>query len=287
MTAPPLRPFSVRIFVPDGNAAGLRLVEKSHWTGFGLVFPRAVFPTIRDRRELGRAGVYILLGPSEADGLPTVYIGQGDPVRLRLGHHHANRDGWTWAIAFTSKDRWLNSAHAQYVEARLVRRAREARRARLDNQAMPREPALAEAERVDAEGFMMDMLSVLPLLGLTVFELAPPAQAGEETLLLRSQRVTARGRDATGGFTVHAGSTASPTVAPSASSGVRALRDELVAQGVLAVQGEQLIFAEDYVFASPSTAAAVVLGREANGRTEWVDAMGRTLRQIQEGQSEG
>jgi hypothetical protein len=96
-----------------------------------------------------------------------------------------------------------------------------------------------------------------------------------------------RASEASGGFTVHAGSTASRTVAPSASSGVRALRDELVARGVLAVQGEQLVFAEDCLFASPSTAAAVVLGREANGRTEWIDAAGRTLRQIQEAQSGG
>lgn len=33
-------------------------------------------------------------------------------------------------------------------------------------------------------------------------------------------------------------------------------------------------FSQDYVFSSPSTAAAVVLGRSANGRIEWKDAKG-------------
>jgi len=34
------RPFSIRIFVPDGDPDGLRLVEKSNWTGLGVVFKR-------------------------------------------------------------------------------------------------------------------------------------------------------------------------------------------------------------------------------------------------------
>ena len=37
----------------------------------------------------------------------------------------------------------------------------------------------------------------------------------------------------------------------------------------------------DYVFTSPSTAAAVELGRSANGRIEWKDAQVRTLKELQ------
>jgi Domain of unknown function (DUF4357) len=35
------------------------------------------------------------------------------------------------------------------------------------------------------------------------------------------------------------------------------------------------------VFSSPSAAATVVLGRSANGRIEWKDAQGRTLKELQ------
>jgi hypothetical protein len=38
-------------------------------------------------------------------------------------------------------------------------------------------------------------------------------------------------------------------------------------------------------FSSPSTAAAVVLGRSANGRVEWKAADGRTLKEIQEAEA--
>ncbi|WP_374519683.1 DUF4357 domain-containing protein [Hydrogenophaga sp.] len=38
---------------------------------------------------------------------------------------------------------------------------------------------------------------------------------------------------------------------------------------------------QDDSFSSPSTAAAVVLGRGANGRIEWKDAQGLTLKELQ------
>jgi hypothetical protein len=45
--------------------------------------------------------------------------------------------------------------------------------------------------------------------------------------------------------------------------------------------GWEIRFSQDYVFSSPSTAAAVVLGRSANGRVEWKDSQGRMLKQLQ------
>ena len=52
--------------------------------------------------------------------------------------------------------------------------------------------------------------------------------------------------------------------------------------GVLAMEGDHLVFTQDYVFGSPSTAAAVCMARNANGRVEWKDAQGRSLREMQE-----
>jgi len=41
------RGFSVRIFIPTGEPEGLRIVEKSNWTGQGMVFPRSLFVVAR------------------------------------------------------------------------------------------------------------------------------------------------------------------------------------------------------------------------------------------------
>ncbi|MGB6649164.1 MAG: DUF4357 domain-containing protein, partial [Bacteroidota bacterium] len=42
---------------------------------------------------------------------------------------------------------------------------------------------------------------------------------------------------------------------------------------------------QDYTFASPSTAAGVMLGRSANGRIEWKTADGKTLKSIQDAEA--
>ena len=55
--------------------------------------------------------------------------------------------------------------------------------------------------------------------------------------------------------------------------------------GVLGLQGGLYQFTQDYSFSSPSTAAAVVLGRSANGRIEWKAADGRTLKELQEAEA--
>ena len=54
-------------------------------------------------------------------------------------------------------------------------------------------------------------------------------------------------------------------------------------QQVLRQEGESYIFTQEYAFRSPSAAADVLLGRSADGRVEWKDAEGRTLKALQEG----
>ncbi len=100
-------PFSLRIFVADGDPDGLRIVERSNWVGRALVFPRAAWaqPSVATRPELLQTGVYLLLGPREDGEGDRLYIGEGDPIKPRLAAHHsgnAQKDFWTRAICFVS-----------------------------------------------------------------------------------------------------------------------------------------------------------------------------------------
>src|SRR5712691_975515 len=51
-------PYTIRIFVPDGNPEGLRVIDRMNWTGLGIAFPREEWPKIKQRTEFARAGVY-------------------------------------------------------------------------------------------------------------------------------------------------------------------------------------------------------------------------------------
>ena len=66
-------PFTLKIFVANGDPDGLRIVERSNWNGRAVVFPRAIYTQVRDRSEFQQAGVYLLLGfREEADGLASI-----------------------------------------------------------------------------------------------------------------------------------------------------------------------------------------------------------------------
>lgn len=289
--APPglRRGFSVNVFLPSGDPDGLKVVEKSNWTGKGLVIPRPMFADSKAREELARTGVYLLVGPGESSAFPMLYVGEGDPVKPRLEQHAKQKHFWTHAVVFTSKDTNLNKAHVQRLESRLVELASKAKRCILDNGNAPAPPSLSEADEAMVEGFLDDMLLCLPILGYGLFEtgVVVPAGGGEQVLHLVAKGIEAAGQEVSAGFVVFANSQAvgDDRVTPSLiqhCGSVKELRDELIRLGVLAPAEGGFVMSQDYTFSSPSTAAAVMLGRSANGRMEWKTKSGKPLKDLQE-----
>jgi hypothetical protein len=275
------QPYSIKIFLPGGDPDGLRTIEKSNWSGSGLVVPRSLFGEAKQRKELARTGVYVLVGPPEESGLPRIYVGEGDPIRPRLEQHVAKKDFWTTCIAFTSKDENLNKAHVQYLEAWLIALATRAKRCVLDNGNAPQLPSLSEADAADAGGFLAEMMLCFPVLGVGVFSTATVEQKVGEELSLKAKSIEARGMETPQGFVIRSGSRAIKAEVPSCHVYLKELRTALVENGVLKTSGDGYAFTQDYLFSSPSTAAGVMLVRSANGRIEWKAKNGRTLKAFQ------
>lgn len=275
------RPFSIRIFVPDGDPDGLRLVGKSNWTGIGAVFNRSNYKQVVGRQEFERAGVYVLVGYPEGSGLPTIYVGEGDPVKDRLNQHYSKKDFWDWAIFFVTNDSSLNKAHVQRIEWRLLELAKSAKQCKLDNMNMPLPPTLSEAETADMESLLLDMLSIFPLLGLGVFETTKTIKKPGTLLCIESKGIKASGYEDVKGFVVCEGSQVLKEEQAAIHHYMSMLRRDLLEQGVIAEGGPHYVFTQDQVFSSPSTAAGVILGRAANGRIEWKTRDGRTLKDMQ------
>lgn len=276
------KPYSIKIFLPGGDPDGLRTIEKSNWSGAGIVIPRALMGEAKNRRELSRTGVYVLVGPPEESGLPRVYVGEGDPIKPRLDQHSSKKDFWTSCIAFTSKDENMNKAHVQYIESRLITFATKAKRCVLDNGNVPALPSLSEADVADSEGFLSEMMLCFPVLGLSVFSAAAPIQNSAKLLFINAKGIKAEGMETHDGFVVRSGSGAVIGEVPSCHGYLKELRAALIANGVLRSEGNGYAFAQDYVFASPSTAAGVVQGRAANGRRDWKTKDGKTLKELQD-----
>lgn len=166
------KPYTIRLFVPDGNPTTFKIIDKMNWTGVGLEISREAWSKYKNRSEFEQAGIYILFGYQEGDDLPTLYIGQGDGVKKRIESHEKNKDFWDKALVFVSSNGGLNRAHITWLEWALIQKASNAGRCKLDNNATPNEPILTESEKADTQEFLNEILSILPLVEIRVFEKA-------------------------------------------------------------------------------------------------------------------
>ena len=271
-------------------------MERMGWTGSFLAFPRADYPSARARAELSRTGVYVLVGPDPGGpGKQRVYIGEADDIRVRLDFHQKEKDFWTHCYVLTTKDDSLNKAHGRYLEARLLELAVLAANASLDNGTAPTPVGLSEPEVAEMETYLDNVLPLFAIVGVNVFEPAEepaniatspptpsePATDTRERLHLKTQLTQAQGEDRSRGFLVFEGAVGrneKKVMLP----GYEQLRDRLIQEGVLVEDGDHVRLTKSYLFDSPSAAASVLSGGNKNGRTEWRDVLGRTLKELQE-----
>lgn len=283
------RPTSIRIFLADGTPEGLRVVEKSNWTGRAVVANRAQLNRALVRNEMTQPGVYVLTGLTD-EGVAKLYIGEADALGERIKQHVAGKEFWTRVIAFTSTNEGLNKANVRYLEARLLALAKGANQWAVENTVYPTPPPLNEADKADAEWFLAEMLVIFPLLGIDAFEaasnqapiLSTTQDTPEQTLYLNERGAQGSGREVVDGFVVLKGALARVEETLSVHDYIREQRQRLQERGVLVPQAGQLVFTQDFRFSSPSTAAAVLVGGSVNGRLTWKDDRGRTLKAIQE-----
>lgn len=274
----------VRLYLADGTPGGLLTAEIMNWTGHVVAAPRSDLATLLKRPEVGRTGIYLLLGDdAERPGAGQVYIGEGDDVGKRLYQHGRDekKDFWDRAVILTSKDMNLTKAHARYLESRFIALATEAGRAKLTNVTAPPAISLPEADVSDMEYFIDQARIILPVLGINVlrstsavpFSTWPAAQTNSPVFELTQTRDHVRGyaEEVDGEFTVRAGSRARRRCTSKEDASYATLRARLEMDGVLVPSDDDrtMILPRDYVFGSPSAAAAVLLGRPSNGRLEW------------------
>ncbi|MGX9717096.1 GIY-YIG nuclease family protein [Janthinobacterium lividum] len=163
-----MQPFSITLFATTGNPEGIRHLDKSNWSGYGVVFNRELFHLLKQEPGFAQAGIYILVGNAAEE---TIYIGEADPVGDRLKNHVSNKEGWVWGVYFFDRNHKIGKTEVQYLESALVTLAKKYDRAILLNKNSPTAPTMAPAAKATAQAFLADMLLILPMLGINAFTL--------------------------------------------------------------------------------------------------------------------
>lgn len=279
------RPKTIQIFLPDGNARGVRIAEITSRTVQAVQIPRKKLEDAAERDEVQRVGVYFLFGDVGDDASkPPAYVGEAENCYRRIANHHQRKGFWTTAVTVTSKTRSFTKAHARRLEYDCILAARKAQRFRLQNTQTPTEPHIPEpmlAELRDNFGTIQTLLSMLGFPILDPLTQKDSSAEPRQRLYCRGSGAEATGEYTEDGLVVFEGSTARLDTAPSVGDSIVRRRQNLREDGVLAVKNGALVFQQDHAFNSPSGAAGVVLGRSSNGWREWVDDQGRSLDELE------
>ena len=274
---------TIKIFLIDGDPNGRMACELSNWSGKAYKIPRLNIKDSNDREDLLSAGVYLLFGKDD-NGKDQVYIDEAESILPRLKQHLSTKEFWNEAIVFISKDENLNKAHVKYLENRLYDIAIKTNRYKLENTIIPTQSSISESDRAEMEEFIEYIKLLVNTLGHKVFEEKREFKTRQkhDTFSIKAARgADGQGEPTSDGFVVLKGSKAAITEVKSMTQSFIMLRQRLIDEWVLVSKDSYLEFTDDYIFSSPLTAAAILMGRNANGLTEWKNKDGKTLKEFE------
>lgn len=270
----------IRLFLVDGSPKGLRTVEISNMTIYTTIFPRTKLKEFLGRNESKKPGCYILLGNSIDDpDKRVVYVGEGESVDARLKSHtygEKQKDFWEEAIVFTSKDDYITKTQIQYLESKIYRFIHEAERAKLENNQIPSSPNLSEVDTAEMEHFLNAIKLILSSVGINILEpkrIESTVEVPKEEVIYEFSvnDAKAKMKIEEDKYIILQGSTAVIQDRPSVLPAIKKMREGLVSSGVLREDRDKKVyeFTDDYIFNSPSYAAAAIAGGSENGRRQW------------------
>lgn len=275
---------TIKLFLLDGDPNKRMSCELSNWVGKAYKIPRSLIKESDDRDDLQDIGVYFLFGkdPNNPDD-NMVYIGQTENIFNRLKQHLDQKEFWNEVVTVISKDDNLNRAHVRYLEYKLYEIANQVGRYKLENSSIPKSPSISEPDKAEMEEFIYNVKLLVNTLGYKVFEEIKEKQNKDNKYFYINavRGANAKGQITSEGVVVLKGSKMANNTVDSAQNWVIKKREELLEKEIVVENNDNYIFQKDYLFSSPSTAAAIVMGRNANGLREWKLENGMTLKEFE------
>jgi hypothetical protein len=275
------RPQTIQIFLPDGNPTSIKIADLTNRMIVAVLIPRNKLVDCGVRPEVRKYGIYFLFGVNEDKAKPISYIGETEDCLERLKMHNKSKDFWNYAVVITSKSNTFTKSHVKFLEHICIKAANEIARYDTDNLATPAKPYITESMEADLLDNFDTIKILLSTLGFPIFEeIRKASSKKKDVLYCKGKDAFAQGEMIDDGFVVLKGSKPKKGETKTAGTWVTGMRKKLLDDKILIQENGILVFNEDFVFGSPSAAAAAVLGRRANGWTEWKNKENKTIDEI-------
>lgn len=286
------------MFLMDGEVTGIIKCTLSNWTGVIYKIPRIQLADLKSRDEMKQSGIYFLFGRNEDKQKDVTYIGQatnrknGEGVLLRVQEHTRDNhaDYFNDVIILTTQNNSFGPTEISYLENKFTQLAKDAGRFIVKNGNEPNSGNVTEEKQSELDEVVENTLMIVGTLGYRVF--VPMTKKTEKDLpydqstflyLKRKSKksnkvIEARCERTSEGFVVLEGSQIEVIDSNVIPISLQKLRKELIDTNVI----KDGILQEKQLFSSPSYAAAFVLGMNTNGRIDWKNKDGKTLKELEE-----
>ena len=279
-------PKTIKIYLVDGKADGIKTAELSNWVGKAIVIPRNKLKNVKERPECNQPSVYFLFSKEDEESvLPNVYIGEAEILWKRLVSHESGKDFWQIAIGFVSKDNNLTKAHIKYLESRCLNISKSISRCVLRNTTESTLPTLSEPGISEMEEYLNNLKLLLSSLGYPILQESTPKKDKEDGQLFycKGKGAIGNGKMTNEGFIVYKGSTASTQISDAVRKRNERLLSSLIQSGHIDKISEKLFkFEKDYIFNTPSAASDLITGNSTSGWVMWKTKQSKTLREIEQ-----
>ena len=286
------------MFLMDGEVTGKIKCTLSNWTGVIYKIPRIQLGYLKSRDEMKQSGIYFLFGRDEDKQKDVTYIGQattrknGEGVLLRIQEHtrDTHADYFNDVIILTTQNNSFGPTEISYLENKFTQLAKEAGRYIVKNGNDPNPGNVTEEKESELDEIIENTLMIIGTLGYRVFvpmtkEVSQDLTDNHSTYLYLKRKtkksnkvIEATCERTTEGFVVLEGSQVEIMDSPNLPASLKEMRQNLIDSQVI----QDGVLKEKQLFSSPSYAAAFLLGMQTNGRTDWKNQDGRTLKELEE-----
>ena len=215
----------------------------------------------------------------------------GEGVLFRVSEHLKDETYFIDVVILTTQNNSFGPTEISYLENRFTNLAKETDRFIVKNGNEPNPGNVTEEKESELEDFVEYSKMVLGVLGYKVFvplvknECNPKNEESEQRRLYLSRKIKRSNRTINAqcmctseGFVVLKGSMIEENDSKSIPNSIKALRVRCQANGDI-ISG---LLQKNYLFNSPSYAAAFVLGMNTNGKVDWKTKDGITLKNLDE-----
>ena len=289
---------NINMFLMDGEVTGKIKCTLSNWTGVIYKIPRIQLGDLKSRDEMKQSGIYFLFGRDEDKQKDVTYIGQattrknGEGVLLRIQEHtrDTHADYFNDVIILTTQNNSFGPTEISYLENKFTQLAKEAGRYIVKNSNDPNPGNVTEEKESELDEIVENTLMIIGTLGYRVFipmtkKVSQDLTDNHSTYLYLKRKtkksnkvIEATCERTTEGFVVLDGSQVEIKDSPYLPASLKEMRQNLIASRII----QDGVLKEKQLFSSPSYAAAFLLGMQTNGRTDWKNQDGRTLKELEE-----